>query len=251
MPGAFEDDDQIISTVNLKSSSSPPSQLAIRSTAYSLPIDDLEDPDEFLASLKDDDIPAHISDNIDIWWRQHSDSIPDPSDQLLTELAAAESSSFSQPQTRRSQRERKKPDYYGRGKASIAQEPLTYKAAMTSLDSDKWQQAIIAEYQSIVDAGVWQVYDRKDLPKERKAINSRWVFTVKLNSDGFVERYKARLVVKGYSQVAGIDYEEIFAPVTRYDSLRLVIALAVNLGLLLEQLDIKTAFLNEDRKSVV
>src|SRR4029077_10492600 len=72
------------------------------------------------------------------------------------------------------------------------------------------------------------------------------VFTVKLNSDGSVERYKARLVVKGYSQIASIDYEETFAPVTRYDSLCLIMALAVNLGLLLEQLDIKTAFLNGD-----
>jgi len=67
-----------------------------------------------------------------------------------------------------------------------------------------------------------------------------------LNADRSVERYKARLVIKGYSQIAGIDYEETFAPVTRYDSLRLVIALAGNLGLLLEQLDIKTAFLNGD-----
>jgi len=117
---------------------------------------------------------------------------------------------------------------------------------MFSLDSDKWQQAIIAEHQSIIDAGVWEVHDRQDLLQERKAVNSRWVFTVKLNTDGSIERYKARLVVKGYSQIAGIDYAKTFAPVTRYGSLRLVIALAVNLGLLLEHLDIKIAFLNGD-----
>ena len=94
---------------------------------------------------------------------------------------------------------------------------------MQSLDYDKWQQAIYEEHQSIIDAGVWEVFDQTDLPSERKAINSKWVFTVKL----------ARLVVKGYSQIAGIDYEEAFVPVTRYDSLRLIMALAVNLGLLL------------------
>ena len=103
---------------------------------------------------------------------------------------------------------------------------------------------MIAEHQSIVDAGTWEVHDRKDLPSGRKAINSQWVFKVKLNADESIEHYKARLVIKDYSQVAGIDYEETFAPVTRYDSLHLIIALAVNLDLVLEQLDIKRAFLN-------
>lgn len=59
-----------------------------------------------------------------------------------------------------------------------------------------------------------------------------------------MEHYKARLVIKGYLQITGINYEETFTLVTRYDSLRLIIALFMNLGLLLEQLDIKTAFLN-------
>ena len=130
----------------------------------------------------------------------------------------------------------------------MVQEPLTYRAAMASLDSDKWQEAMIAEHQSIVDAGTWKVYDRKDLPSGWKAINSRWVFKVKLNADGLIEYYKARLVIKGYLQLAGIDYEETFSPVTTYDSLRLIIALAVNLGLVLEQLDIKTAFFNSKLK---
>src|SRR5258705_3290213 len=122
---------------------------------------------------------------------------------------------------------------------------------MSSLDSDKWQEAIIAEHQSIVDAGTWEVYKRKDLPSGRKAINSQWVFKVKLNADGSIERYKARLVVKGYLQLPGIDYEETFAPITRYDSLCLVITLAVNLDLVLEQLDIKTAFLNGKLKEEI
>ena len=65
-----------------------------------------------------------------------------------------------------------------------------------------------------------------------------------MNANGSVERYKARLVVKGCSQVAGIDYKEMFVPVTRYNSLRLIIALALNLCLLFVQLGIKTAFLN-------
>ena len=74
---------------------------------------------------------------------------------------------------------------------------------------------------------------------------------MKLNADGSSEHYKARLVVKGYLQLAGIDYEESFTPVIRYNSLRLIIALAINLGLVLEQLDIKTAFLNGELKEEI
>ena len=72
------------------------------------------------------------------------------------------------------------------------------------------------------------------------------MFKVKRNSDGSVERFKARIVAKGYSQVKGLDYDETFAPVTRYDSLRLIIALALHLGLDMSQADIKSAFLNRD-----
>ena len=84
--------------------------------------------------------------------------------------------------------------------------------------------------------------EAEDLPSGRKCINAGWVYTLKLNADGSLESYKATLVAKGYAQIAGIDYNETFAPVTKYNSLRFVIALATNLGLLLEQLDIKTAF---------
>ena len=110
------------------------------------------------------------------------------------------------------------------------------------MDSDKWQSAILDEYQSIQDADVWEVHN--EVPEGRKPIGSRWVFKVKLNADGSIERHKARLVVKGYSQQSGIDYDETFAPVSRYDSLRLIIAYASINKLELGQLDIKTAFLN-------
>jgi len=114
---------------------------------------------------------------------------------------------------------------------------------MESEDSDAWYAAIQDEFQSIQENDVWEVYDSSELPAGRKAIGSRWVFTIKVNADGSVERYKARLVCKGFSQISGIDYDETFAPVTRYDSLRLVVALAAKTNLSLHQLDIKTAFL--------
>ena len=89
------------------------------------------------------------------------------------------------------------------------------------------------------------------VPKGRKLIGSRWVFKTKLNPDGSIERFKARIVVKGYSQISGIDYTETFAPVMRYDSLHLILALAAQLGLSLWQADIKTAFLNGDLKEEI
>jgi len=72
------------------------------------------------------------------------------------------------------------------------------------------------------------------------------VFKVRRNSDGSVERFKARIVAKGYSQVEGLDYDETFAPVMRYDLLCLIIALALHLGLNMSQADIKSALLNRD-----
>jgi len=71
----------------------------------------------------------------------------------------------------------------------------------------------------------------KNLPVGRKLVGSRCMFKVKRNSDGSVERFKARIVTKGYFQVEGLGYDETFAPVMRYDSLRLIIVLALYLGL--------------------
>jgi len=117
---------------------------------------------------------------------------------------------------------------------------------MASLDSDAWQHAIIEEYQAIIDAGIWEEVEMKDLPIGRKLVSSHRVFKIKRNADRSVERFKTRIVAKGYSQVEGLDYDKTFAPVTRYDSLRLIIALALHLGLDMSQADIKSAFLDGD-----
>lgn len=78
----------------------------------------------------------------------------------------------------------------------------------------------------------------------KKVIGVRWIFRTKLNSDGSISKHKARLVVKGYAQDAGIDFKETFAHVARFDTIRLLISLAAQKGWYLYQLDVKSAFLN-------
>ena len=83
-----------------------------------------------------------------------------------------------------------------------------------------------------------------DSPKNRKIISCKWVYKIKQNADGSVARYKARLVAQGFSQVERVDNTETFAPVTRFTSFRVVLALAAKNGWHLEQTDVSNAFLN-------
>jgi hypothetical protein len=98
------------------------------------------------------------------------------------------------------------------------------------------------ELQAIKDNHTWLL---TDLPANRRAIGLKWVYKVKRDEDGKVVHHKARLVVKGYSR-QGIDYEEVFAPVARLQTVRLIIALAANQGWEVHHMDIKSAFLNGD-----
>lgn len=110
-----------------------------------------------------------------------------------------------------------------------------------ALSKTEWIDAMKTEIDSIHDNQVWELVE---LPEGRTPIGSRWVFKVKTNGDGSVERCKARLVAQGYSQKEGLDYDETFSPVVRPESVRSIIALASQLGLKLHRMDIATAFLN-------
>ncbi len=112
---------------------------------------------------------------------------------------------------------------------------------MMSPNAKEWQEAADLEYESLMENETW---DSVELPKDRKAIGSRWVFKVKHQSDGRVERYKCRLVAKGYSQKYGVDYDETFSPVVRFSSIRTLLYFAVQNNLHVHQMDVVTAFLN-------
>ena len=89
-------------------------------------------------------------------------------------------------------------------------------------------------------------WDLVELPEGKNVVGSRWVFKVKHNADGTVERFKACLVAQGYSQSQGVDYQEVFSPVVRYSSIRALLALANVRDWEVHQMDVKTAFLQGD-----
>jgi len=84
------------------------------------------------------------------------------------------------------------------------------------------------------------------LPEDKKAIGCKWVYKIKHNANGFVNRYKARLVVKGYAQTYGIDYEETYSLVVKMTTVRVIIAMVVTKGWSLHQMDVKNLFLHGD-----
>lgn len=121
-----------------------------------------------------------------------------------------------------------------------APEPQTFDEATSSNEKVEWQQAINEEFQAHEKNGTWTIVDK---PKNKTLMTTKWVFKRKLNLDGSIERYKARLVARGFEQRPGQDFLETFAPVARYDSIRILIAIAAQLDLVYEQFDVTTAFL--------
>ena len=127
------------------------------------------------------------------------------------------------------------------------EDKLTYKNAISGQESSEWQRVIEQEFNSLYENNVWTL---ETLPKGRKAIGCKWVFRKKDLPDGGI-RYKARLVAKGYSQVEGVDYTDTFAPVLKYQSLRMLMATANEEDMHIHQMDVTTAFLYGELKEEI
>ncbi|CAI7755824.1 unnamed protein product [Closterium sp. NIES-53] len=111
----------------------------------------------------------------------------------------------------------------------------------TDLDPDVVKEVMDEEMRSLIEQGTWKLVPR---PPGVNVMKNRWILNTKFRPDGIVEREKARLVVKGFTQVAGVDYEETYAPVGSYVTARVLLAIATALDLDLMQLDVKNAFLH-------
>ena len=107
---------------------------------------------------------------------------------------------------------------------AIMEEPTCYKDAA---GDENWEAAMRSELQSISKNRTWELVK---LPQGQRPIGLKWVFKLKRNANGEVIKHKARLVEKGYVQKQGVDFEEVFAPNARLDTVRMILAIAANRG---------------------
>jgi hypothetical protein len=120
------------------------------------------------------------------------------------------------------------------------EEPISVEEA---LFEQCWKNAMITEMNSIQSNKTWEL---SSLPTGHRAIGLKWVFKVKKDLQGRIIKHKARLVAKGYAQREGVDYDEVFAPVARIETGRLLIAIAAQRGWIVHHMDVKLVFLNGD-----
>lgn len=125
--------------------------------------------------------------------------------------------------------------------SEVPKPPTTVREMMESKFQKYFMRAMLAEMESLRN---YDVYDVTTLPKGRRAVSSKWVFDYKTDPQGFIERFKARLVAVGSSQVPGRDYNETHSPVVKIKVIRTLLAISCLLGLKVEQIDVNTAFLN-------
>ena len=110
-----------------------------------------------------------------------------------------------------------------------------------ALKDENWVRAMNEEMKALEKNETWDIVKR---PKDKKAVGCRWVYTVKYQSNGKLDRYKARLVAKWYTQTYGIDYEETFAQVGKMNTVRIILSLAAHFDWEMHLFDVKNAFLH-------
>jgi hypothetical protein len=117
-------------------------------------------------------------------------------------------------------------------------EPTSYEEALLH---ECWRHAMLDEMTSIEASGTWELVE---LPLHARPIGLKWVYKTKKDTAGVITKHKARLVAKGYVQRQGVDFDEVFAPVARLESVRLLLAHAASEGWAVHHMDVKSAFLN-------
>ena len=185
---------------------------------------------------------------------KETEEAPDPTCSVSKQST---SETEDQPQyLRRSERQTHQPKYledYVLLAEELAEDVLLYlnnepRNFEEAKNSKEWTRACEDEIESIEKNRTWELVE---LPLGAKAIGLKWVFKIKRNADGSINKFKARLVAKGYVQQYGVDFEEVFAPVARLETIRLLISLAATNGWEIHHLDVKTAFLHGELKEIV
>ena len=105
--------------------------------------------------------------------------------------------------------------------------PSTYEQAMRSRHASRWRESMDVEIQDLMKHDTWELVPKSEVPKSHKVAKSRWVYRIKTNKDGSIERFKSRFVVCGYSPVKGVDYTHLFSATMRATSFRLLMSLAI------------------------
>jgi Reverse transcriptase (RNA-dependent DNA polymerase) len=123
--------------------------------------------------------------------------------------------------------------------------PFEWREAM---QDPRWKNTMFEEMKALVKNDTWDMVSR---PSGKNTVGCKWVYSIKHTPEGKVDRFKVRLVAKGYTQTYGVDYEETFAPVAKMNTIRTLISCAVNSRWDLCQLDVKNVFLHRDLKEEV
>jgi Reverse transcriptase (RNA-dependent DNA polymerase) len=125
--------------------------------------------------------------------------------------------------------------------SDITSDPKTYAEAMSHPDATQWEMVCADEMCAFEHMGMYEVIPH---PTGRKIVGSKWVFCIKRGPTGEIQKYKARIVAQGFTQIEGIDYNETFAPVAKLTSICTILAIAAELNLEVQQMDVKSAYLN-------
>lgn len=208
---------------------------------------------EHMDNRKSEIVPEQMDDSIEITFNSSKiDSVAAEFDNSSSESAGWDSAEDDdhqeqaqiEPVRQREQRRTRSvlPSRYDDFVVGIAEfsstEPKDYRKA---LEIQKWKEAMDSEIESHGTNETWKLVS---LPEGRKVIGSKWVFKLKRSESGEIVKHKARLVAQGYNQRYGIDYMDVFAPVTRQETLRALLAVAGKRQLILQHLDVKTAYLH-------
>ena len=223
-------------------------------TVFDHSIEKIDEPDELLPAICFGfDTEEEQNTDVDIYDNERNDNENDET--TRDDIRNADDEEVP---PRRTKRNVTAPDFYGEtishrfGKweqidvniASVGMnDPKSYRQAMNGHDSIAWKAATDAEVESLSKNNTW---DLVDLPPGKSIVGCKWVLKTKFNADGTLNKRKARLVAQGFSQQHGIDYDEVFAPVVKYTSLRTVFAIANQFDMDIHQMDVKSAYLNGD-----